>query len=265
MKHLIIFTLSLIFLNGFSQEGIKVDYKYKDSNQNTNCSLIVIKNEAIFKFYDGRESGIQDNADGSVAFVTNDDLSKFYFVNERQVFNRHIFLSYEILSVDDYKDKVKWEINYKSRKKIGVYNCIEAKTFLNGRNYIAWFTLDVPIKIGPMKFQNLPGLVVEVLESNGYFTLILQKIAKVTKPKNFDFYKNYFLKTKTNVYSYNNYEKKVIETVIANRIRTIESVKKENLNGGRMKVDEGISNKSAVDMFVDIPSRLLTELKKYRF
>ena len=83
--------------------------------------------------------------------------------------------------------------------------------------------------------------------------------------KEFNFFKDYFLNTKKNVYAYSDYEKKVIEKMVARKIRSIESVKRANLEGNHVTVDEDILEKEDVNMFVDIPTTLLHELKKYHY
>lgn len=265
MKKRIILVSFICSFVCFSQEMYKIDYIFKDFSQNTKCTLFTDNKEAVFKFYDDRAMGILDLPNGDVTHVANDELSKIYYSNEKLAYCRHLFNVFEILYFDEYKDKVKWTINTQNKKKIGKYNCTEATTRLNGRNYTAWFTFEVPIKYGPMKFHNLPGLIIEVNEDSGYFTLSFEKISKTPKPKEFNFFKDYFLNTKKNVYAYSDYEKKVIEKMVARKIRSIESVKRANLEGNHVTVDEDILEKEDVNMFVDIPTTLLHELKKYHY
>lgn len=47
-------------------------------------------------------------------------------------------------------------------KKIGSFNTQRASAKFRGRNYIAWFAPEIPIPIGPWKFNGLPGLILEV-------------------------------------------------------------------------------------------------------
>lgn len=49
------------------------------------------------------------------------------------------------------------------------YTCNKAELLFRGRNYIAWFAPQIPINNGPWKFHGLPGLILKVTESNGYF------------------------------------------------------------------------------------------------
>lgn len=52
------------------------------------------------------------------------------------------------------------------------YLCKKATVTYAGREYIAWFTLDIPLSDGPWKFHGLPGLIVKVEDSEGLFRFI---------------------------------------------------------------------------------------------
>ncbi|MGI9650573.1 GLPGLI family protein [Chryseobacterium sp. RLHN22] len=62
-----------------------------------------------------------------------------------------------------YKDEkpFEWKI-LGDKAKIGEYNAQKATATFGGRNWIAWFTTDVPFQDGPYKFRGLPGLIVKV-------------------------------------------------------------------------------------------------------
>lgn len=68
-----------------------------------------------------------------------------------------------------------WNILYTEVKKIGKYECKKATTFFRGRNYTAWYTEQVPLSIGPWKFHGLPGLIVQISDTENYVFFILEK------------------------------------------------------------------------------------------
>jgi GLPGLI family protein len=47
--------------------------------------------------------------------------------------------------------------------------CQKATTVFKGRNYLAWFTPDIPLNTGPWLFNGLPGLILRVQDSKGQF------------------------------------------------------------------------------------------------
>ena len=56
--------------------------------------------------------------------------------------------------------KPEWTILSDSVKTIENYTCLMAKGFVRGRDYIVWFTPDIPVSAGPWKLWGLPGLIV---------------------------------------------------------------------------------------------------------
>lgn len=78
------------------------------------------------------------------------------------------------LWVADTLKEIKWELlSTNERKKIGLFNCFSAKGKFAGRNYLVWYTPDIPVAAGPWKLYGLPGFIIEVEEETGYvfFTL----------------------------------------------------------------------------------------------
>lgn len=61
-----------------------------------------------------------------------------------------------------------WNLKYDMQKVILGYNCFMATTIFNKRQYIAWYTREIPFPDGPYRFKGLPGLVLEVEDLNKY-------------------------------------------------------------------------------------------------
>jgi GLPGLI family protein len=80
---------------------------------------------------------------------------------------------------ENYPIEFSWQL-HNEKKKILNYNCQKATCSFRGRNYIAWFTPEIPLKEGPYKFGGLPGLILQISdEKNEYiFTCI-----GIRKPK----------------------------------------------------------------------------------
>lgn len=72
--------------------------------------------------------------------------------------------------------KPEWKI-LSEKQKIGEYNTQKATTTYGGREWIAWFSTDIPFQDGPYKFYGLPGLIVKLEDKTGshIMTLIANK------------------------------------------------------------------------------------------
>lgn len=78
-----------------------------------------------------------------------------------QIKSRDIGFNY----VKDVIPKINWKI-LSEAKKIGGFECTKATCNFRGRNYVAWFSLDIPLPYGPWKLQGLPGLILEAYDTN---------------------------------------------------------------------------------------------------
>lgn len=68
-----------------------------------------------------------------------------------------------------------WDIK-NEMKNIGGFECQQATTFFRGRNYTAWFTHEIPVDFGPMKFGGLPGLILEIYDDEGVIHIAASEI-----------------------------------------------------------------------------------------
>lgn len=84
-------------------------------------------------------------------------------------------------------EPLSWKISTET-KRIESLNCQKASTTYGGREWIAWFTPDIPIAEGPYYFHGLPGLIVSVEDVGQNFSFSLVKIsekANLYERKNF--------------------------------------------------------------------------------
>ncbi|MGO1595001.1 MAG: GLPGLI family protein [Sphingobacterium sp.] len=83
----------------------------------------------------------------------------------------------EIVKVTERSDAFKWEI-FEETKTIAGMSCQKASVNYGGRNWIAWFTTDIPISDGPYKFGGLPGLIIEMYDSQEFFRFSLANLTE---------------------------------------------------------------------------------------
>ena len=73
---------------------------------------------------------------------------------------------------------LEWKISSKHKTVMG-YKCQSATVEFRGREYEAWYTIDIPLSFGPWKFQGLPGLILEVTDSKNEFRFTANGIKHV--------------------------------------------------------------------------------------
>ena len=76
--------------------------------------------------------------------------------------------SSEMFLVEETIPPMEWEI-FPDTMTVLNYLCFKATTTFRGRNYIAWFTMDIPINEGPWKIYGLPGLILRLEDEDGLF------------------------------------------------------------------------------------------------
>ncbi|MBB6331816.1 GLPGLI family protein [Chryseobacterium sediminis] len=81
----------------------------------------------------------------------------------------------------DYLLPIEEILNWKitsEQKMIGKYKSQKAETNYGGRNWIAWFTTELPFSDGPYVFNGLPGLIVSIQDSNNEYSFNLIEVKK---------------------------------------------------------------------------------------
>lgn len=122
------------------------------------------------------------------------DITKITVQEAREIFHRYDHSSASPNTI--IKDKKTEELNYYDRiftdsyvypdninlkwtladstKTVCGYSCKKATAEFRGRQWIAWYTSDIPQSDGPWKFSGLPGLILQIEDSNKehFFTAI---------------------------------------------------------------------------------------------
>lgn len=76
--------------------------------------------------------------------------------------------------------KLNWNVD-SEKTKIGVYAVQKATTDFGGRQWTAWFTMDIPFQDGPYKFHGLPGLIVKIEDSKKEYSWELKGNENIAK------------------------------------------------------------------------------------
>jgi GLPGLI family protein len=77
-------------------------------------------------------------------------------------------------------DKMDWKLE-NDTKNIQTYQLQKATTSFGGRNWIAWFSSEIPFQEGPYKFRGLSGLIFEIYDTENIFHYTLIKSKNIAK------------------------------------------------------------------------------------
>lgn len=75
---------------------------------------------------------------------------------------------YEGYYDEPYPDQ-RWNLTQETATISG-FRCQKATCTFHGRDFKAWFTPEIPLRLGPWKFGGLPGLIIKVYDTNHYYT-----------------------------------------------------------------------------------------------
>lgn len=89
--------------------------------------------------------------------------NEVYYSRETDLIFSNLHFGKDIYLVKDSATKCEWIIS-KESKKIGRFDCTKATTNFRGRNYVVWYTTDIPVPYGPWKLKGLPGLIIEAYD-----------------------------------------------------------------------------------------------------
>lgn len=140
-----------------------------------------ITNDILTLYLNEKSSIFQNDKKYKIDSIINSQLS--FQMPSRPMFKvSHVIYKDYIKNEQIYSDKIesvnfgykennppmKWKL-INEEKEILSQKCFKAITSFRGRNFIAWYTKDIPINDGPYKFSGLPGLILEVYDDNENF------------------------------------------------------------------------------------------------
>ena len=194
---LLLFALSAM---GQKQKAMRITYKVvytysTDLAPRHDVSYLDVQDDGVSCFYSHyfvKSQEIQDsiNRRGS---VSDDMVSKAiapYDGGQPNFVYKHIpaegKLTFATYHVDWFKysepiPALQWKIEGKDSVIAG-YHCQAATTSLRGRQWRAWFILDIPVSDGPWKLCGLPGLILRATDEQGYFDFDCTGIASIEIP-----------------------------------------------------------------------------------
>lgn len=190
MKNQLIIIFLLLSQFSISQNNILVEYNdyrtYTKSIINVNTATLYIngdysyyKSEVFEKINTG--SSIEANV-----LVVNDKnpetIDEIIIDRKKKTLTEKItadkFLSSKYAVVEKLP-KMIWKLT-SHKKNIGKFECKKATTNFRGREYEVWYTEQIPVPLGPWKFNGLPGLILEVKDASETFKWELKSVKNTT-------------------------------------------------------------------------------------
>ncbi len=146
----------------------------KNNKQSTFTTENVYKQDSIGKLVNAGKLSVYD--------VMNDKYPKTsfkHFITKN--YESQDLKAENVLAVNNYvytkKNELNWQL-YPDTFKIKNYVCNKATVSYEGRDYTAWYTPEIPISDGPYKFWGLPGLILQIYDSENHYTFTLESFEK---------------------------------------------------------------------------------------
>lgn len=143
--------------------------------------LYVGQKESCFILSQPKESVKKINIEeGKMYYNSGTKYPKFVikkFNDDKILFLGQVFKKYCLVS--DRVPAIKWKI-LSDTKQIGNYKCQKAIGQFRGRKYTVWFSVEVPLALGPWKLGGLPGLIFEASDSTANVSFNLVSIKNKT-------------------------------------------------------------------------------------
>ena len=211
MKKQLLFTLALVgaFTAAKAQAPdtarLMVHYKFIYVNDTTdrahphteNMVLYVGKSSGAYWSYDMIQSNEQFEKAWATAVASSPDghprinrmnrgsqTQYFQYPNMQKLLVKDNLLMNSYL-VENPLPAIDWKISSDTATFVGLH-CQKATCHFKGRDYIAWFSPDLPVRVGPWKLNGLPGVIVDARDVKNEVIFQFDGIEKVAyKPTKF--------------------------------------------------------------------------------
>jgi GLPGLI family protein len=173
---------------------ILVHYKFShvlDTNNRAhsyteNMVLFVGKASGSYKSYDAQlqnelyRKQLQEQVSAGGNFrldrnITGSGTEYYQFTNSRKLVRKEVLMDAYI--IDDALPAINWHIS-SNTANFDELHCQKATCHFKGRDYIAWFCSDLPVRVGPWKLNGLPGVIVEAYDTKKEVVFKFDRVEK---------------------------------------------------------------------------------------
>lgn len=191
----------LLCSSGFGQNKLKARFKYKVTYELTyridSTNLEEEKSEYMILFMGDELSVFSSRAKtlanqfvvrGNMGHTSREAVTDFLFITVKSRETGKIYNTVELVKdlfyYEQEQDFFNWQIHPET-KMIEGYETQKATTSFAGRKYVAWFTPEVPLPEGPYKFNGLPGLILEIADTEEHWVFSFIGLEKLSPAKRF--------------------------------------------------------------------------------
>jgi GLPGLI family protein len=193
MIRLTIFTLLFSYLlvsQEVKESTLKVNYTHSVHLEDSpgifqlNAFLTVNDKASLYEldfankgdFIDEEDYGDGEDDNAKIAIRIRPKSNPVFFkILEDQTINYIQRINMKPFLIEDSVQVFKWTIKDDYKTILG-YNCQKAVINYRGRNYVGYFTTEIPFNAGPWKFSGLPGTILEIKEENDVLNIVANKI-----------------------------------------------------------------------------------------
>lgn len=153
------------------RDSLNRDHPYTE-----NMALYIGKRSSAYRSYDNvleqseakkqLQAALASSPDGNVKIHRNrrGSASEYFEFPFQKKLARKEPLVMDTYLIDDTLPAIVWKIT-SDTASFGGLHCQKATAHFKGRFYTAWFCPDMPLPVGPWKFNGLPGVIVEAYDA----------------------------------------------------------------------------------------------------
>ncbi|MFC0426372.1 GLPGLI family protein [Chryseobacterium scophthalmum] len=198
---IIVLLVFLVFIKNYSQKRFVYEYKFvpdvskKDSVLTDYMNLDSdMKNSVFYSSFKNVSDSLRQEMASNKSIKANlpyynpnliYTITKNYSKNSVAYHIKDSGVKFKLTEIKP----INWKI-LKETKTINNLKCQKATTDLYGRKWIAWFSPEIAIQDGPYKFNNLPGLIVKIEDTDKNHSFELTEIKNIKNLKLSNDYKN---------------------------------------------------------------------------
>jgi GLPGLI family protein len=151
---------------------------------NNDQSYYVTAKDSLEKAYAKDNSVFKGDEEQTAMYVGNNTSrygNQVFFDRDKdsiwwnQPFGDNIYIA-------EKRPEIEWKLEPET-KKIGKFKTHKATALFRGRNYTAWYALEIPLPYGPWKLGGLPGLILEAYDTKKKMYLYFKNLEYPTENK----------------------------------------------------------------------------------